>query len=322
MKNFTLIILLLFTLCTQVFAIDYSKSENWAINSNNKLNTEYDVFYIYPTLFKTDKKSLFDWNNPEYNQKAKKFSELQTSIFDSKKVRVFAPFVRQADLTSALDIIVELKKENFDYRLTYGKYGVDDTIDALKYYLENYNNGRPYILLGHSQGAVDLLYALKEVDVKDNFLAAYLIGCPNSTNEVLTFKNIKPATSKKDLGVIVVWNTQSANANNKFFATKNGYAINPLNWKTTDKKVCKFLNTTSEIYNISTGKLQTKHFVTGAKIDKQNGVLLVDLKPNSTYDNFGLMGKGVFHTSDVWLFSNAIRKNANTRYKEYKNLKK
>lgn len=321
MKKFISIIFLLLTFCSQVFAIDYSKSENWVINSMDKPNTEYDVFYIYPTLFKTDKKALFDWKKPEYNQKAKIFSELQTSIFDSKKSRIFAPFVRQVDLISALDTIEELKKDDFDYKTNSGKYGIEDTISAFKYYLENYNNGRPYILFGHSQGAIDLLYTLKEVDVDDRFLVAYLIGCPNSTNKFLTFKNIKPANSKNDLGVIVVWNTQSNGAKNPLFSTKNGYAINPLNWKTTDKKVSRFLNTTSKIYDNSTGKIQKKHFVSGAKLDKQNGVLEVDLKPNSSYDNFGLMGKGVFHTSDVWLFSNSIRKNANIRYQKYKSLK-
>ncbi len=321
MKKFLLIIFLFFAFSSQVFAVDYSKPENWVINSCDKTNTKYDVFYIYPTLFQTEKPALFDWKNLKYYEKAKRFSEYQTSIFDSKNVRVFAPFVRQVDFHSALDILIKFKNDNFDFNTTLGKYGVEDTANALKYYLEHYNNGRPYILLGHSQGAVDLFYALKEVDVKDNFLIAYLIGFPNSIDKNLTFKNIKPAKSKNDLGVIAVWNTQSNGVKNKYFATPNGYVINPLNWKTTDKRVSRLFNPTSKFYNIFTNGTYTRHFVSGAKIDKENGVLLVDLKPNTPYDNYGLLGKGVFHTSDVWVFSNAIRKNANTRYKKYKSLK-
>ena len=319
MKNLLLTLILLLQFCLPVFATDYSKAENWVINSKDKLGTDYDVFYIYPTLFRTETEALFDWYNPEYNKKAKDFTTAQTSIFDSKKTRVFAPFVRQVDFDSAIKTVEDIKKEDFDYKKTSGKYGVEDTIEAFEYYLKHYNNGRPYILLGHSQGAMDLLYTLKEIDVKDNFLVAYLIGCPNSTYKNLTFKNIKPAQSENDLGVIAVWNSQNYDANNILFSTKDGYVINPLNWKTTDKKASRLLNVTSDIYNVSTNTFKTKHFVTGAKIDKQNGVLLVDLKSNSNYDNYGLMGEGVFHTSDVWVFSDAIRKNANTRYKKYNN---
>jgi uncharacterized protein YneF (UPF0154 family) len=47
--------------------------------------------------------------------------------------------------------------------------------------LNNYNNGRPFILAGHSQGSNILLYLLSEYmkdnpKVYDRMIAAYVIG--------------------------------------------------------------------------------------------------------------------------------------------------
>ena len=109
---------------------------------------------------------------------------------------------------------------------------------------------------------------------------------------------------------------------NEYFSTTNGYVINPLNWRTDEKPASRFLNFKSEIYDHKQKKLKTKHFVTGARIDKKNGVLILKLPVNSNYDNFALMGEGIFHTSEFGVFSNSLLKNAEHRVKVYEKLSK
>ncbi|MCQ2957636.1 MAG: DUF3089 domain-containing protein [Candidatus Gastranaerophilales bacterium] len=321
-KIFFIIIFLSLIFNFKVFAVDYSKQENWAINSYLQTNADYDVFYIYPTLFKSDKPATFDWSVEKDREKTKNFSNGQTNIFNRKKVRIFAPFVRQADIVSIIGEINSDFATDFDYNKGLTKYGIQDTADALTYYLKHYNNGKPYILFGDSQGSIDLLNAMKKVDLGENFLAAYLIGLPNAKYEKLTFKNIKPAQSRNDLGVIITFNTQNKNVENRHFLTPNAYVINPLNWRTDEKYASRFLNTTSKFYDYKTKKFSRKHFLTGAKVDKKNGILLVNLPENSIYDAHAIMGKGVFHATEVYLFSNAITKNAADRLKAYKELHK
>ncbi|MCQ2753902.1 MAG: DUF3089 domain-containing protein [bacterium] len=315
-----IVCLIFFLLFIQIcYATDYSNPINWVINSNTKENTEYDIFYIYPTIFATEKTALFDWSDEQNSKKAKKYANAQTSIFNQKETRVFAPFVRQLDFVSILSYIDELKSSsNIDYHKTNAKYGIQDTIDALNYYLEHYNQGRPFILLGHSQGAIDLLFAMKEVDLGKNFLAAYLIGCPNTSKEFLRAKDTKLAQRKNDLGVIITWNSQKENTTNNYFSTPNGYVINPLNWRTDEKPASRFRNSKSEFYNYIDNTFTIKTHFTGAKVDKKNGVLLVDMPTKSRYDTEGLFGEGIYHTSDVWAFSNAISKNAEVRFRAYK----
>lgn len=324
-----LILLILITIfCNNLcaFAIDYSNDANWVLKENFKnTNKQFDVFYVYPTIFEGKPNELFDWSKPEYNEKAKSFTIAQTSGFADKNIRIFAPFVRQLELRSALNEIEKLSIPNFDYSKSAGKYGINDTKEALKYYLKNYNNGRPYILLGHSQGAIDLLVAMKEIPLGKNFLAAYLIGCPNPTKELLSVKGVNLAKGKSDLGVIIVWNTQGAGVENKYFSAKNGYVINPLNWRCDEKPASRFKNSVSRFWD-ENSKSKTKpykkgYFITGAKIDNDNGVLLVNLKHNSKFDVYGQIGgKGVFHVVDIWLFSDELVKNAKHRYNVYKKL--
>ena len=325
MKKYIYVLVSLLFFNLQAFATDYSDAGNWVINQNNKQNTEFDVFYIYPTISKSDTELLFDWSKSKNNVFAHDFSNAQTCDFNSKKVRIFAPFVRQAELDTALADIDKMKTMKGDYHVSMASYGIDDTKEALKYYLKHYNNGRPYILFGHSQGAVDLLFAMKEIHLDNNFMAAYIIGHPNATKEELTFDGISPASGKDDLRVIITWNTQRKGAENKYFSTKNAYVINPLNWRTDEKSACRLRNLTSSFFDLEAKSKDKQiiraHFITGAKIDKENGVLLVNLPKREEFDKYSkFAGEGVYHSFDVWAFSGAIAKNAEQRYKAYKKL--
>ena len=68
----------------------YADRNNWVIRDERKTGTDYDVFYIYPTLAGKAKTSEMEWkNDPKLQQKITGFANAQTYGIFGKKVRVF-----------------------------------------------------------------------------------------------------------------------------------------------------------------------------------------------------------------------------------------
>ncbi len=301
---------------------DYRLTENWVICEAEKPDTDYDVFYVYPTLFADKKQPFMNWrDNPKLRAKTVGFAKAQTGIFGNR-VRVFAPFVRQLEYNRCLE---ELKPgSNWCGEPAGIGIGMIDTLEAFQYYLGHFNNRRPYILLGHSQGAVELFWmmriALPPDATKRGFVAAYLPGLPRFPEEQETFcaRHHPPAAGETDLGVIIAWNTQAPDADNPRFPGNKIYCINPLNWRTDATPADKTENIGAFFYDYRNGSTRTVPNFCGARIDTERGTLLVDLPVNSEYDARGFMGRGVFHMNDIWFFAGNIRANAELRVKKWK----
>ena len=128
-----------------------------------------DCFYVYPTVsFDTTGNSDMVANDEE-----RKVIEAQFGRFGAE-CRTFAPLYRSVTLT-ALRSVMAGQPMNADRELNYA-----DVRDAWKHYLANDNQGRPFVLIGHSQGA-GLLKRLvaEELDGKPiakQMLSAMLIG--------------------------------------------------------------------------------------------------------------------------------------------------
>lgn len=194
---------------------------------------------------------------------------------------------------------------------------IQDTADAFAYYMKYWNQGRPFILLGHSQGAMNLYCLLrdqKEMSVRNGFVAAYLIGLPKVTKDRFSIdfasREITTAQSERDLGVVIVWNTQNAEAADSMFSGPGVLCINPLNWRTDEKAAGASENRGAVFYDYKTGKTERKAAFCGAKVDSKKGALIVDLPSVGEYDRNGTMGKGIFHGNDICFFAENLRFNA------------
>ncbi len=308
----------------QVRPLDYARSENWIVNESaaDLSDKPCDLFYIYPTLTADKTKPLMDMGDEKVSHKTIGFATAQIELF--KNTRPFAPFVRQLEYHRSMD---HLRGEK-DYA-NYLEVGMQDATDAFRYYLKHWNQGRPFVLFGHSQGARNLYEVIQrcpEITEAHGFVAAYLLGLPATTPEKIkndfAGRGILPASGEKDIAVIIGWNTQTPDAENPVYAMKDGFVINPLNWRTDETPAEKGQNIGAVFYNYRELNPARRHGrkanFCAAQIDTEKGVLVVDLPSNSAWDAHSYVGKGVLHMNDFWFFAENVISNVQTRVAAWK----
>ena len=161
-----------------------------------------------------------------------------------------------------------------------------DVEDAFEYYWDNYNDGRPVILAGFSQGADMCLRLMEncfdEEEKMDQLVACYAIGWRITADDLAAYPQLKMAQGEDDTGVIVSFNSEAEDVTDSLMipeGTKT-FAINPLNWKTDSTPADKSLNLGACFTNYS-GEIKTEiPELTGAYIDETRGALKVpDVSP-------------------------------------------
>lgn len=130
-----------------------------------------DCFYVYPTISQ-DRAPNSDLVPGEAEEI---FVTLNQAARFSEVCRVFAPVYRQGTLPSLLGEI-EVPEGVDRFEIAYG-----DVRDAFRHYLATDNDGRGFVLIGHSQGAGMLRQLIaQEVDgdptLQDQLVSALLIG--------------------------------------------------------------------------------------------------------------------------------------------------
>ena len=303
----------------------YAKEENWLIRQSEPATPQtFDLFYVYPTLVANKEKPLMDCQDAKTRTKALGFARAQTEEIFLGDARVFAPCIRQLEYLRCLKLLDNPSQWGETELAT----GIQDTCDAFQYYMKHWNQGRPVILLGHSQGSMDLyemLRRMQKISPKKGLVAAYLPGLPRVSTEDMkrdfAGRDIQPAKGADDLGVIIVWNTQSPTAVSSPFAKAGTYCINPLHWRCDASPAPASLNRLSHFYRYweKSPEKQRSDFraFCGAQIDPAKGALIVQLPENSEYDARGAMGLGIFHAADIWLFAGNIRDNAAQRVQKW-----
>ena len=299
-------------------APDYANSANWVkIGATESVLPEFEVFYIYPTLFLNKRRPVMDCRFESIRTKSKKYTDLTFGLLTDPvhPLTLFAPFVRQADYSTALetDFTADLGGTLF-------RYGIEDTKTAFLYFLERLHKpGTPYILIGHSQGASDLYELLRntpEITPESGFAAAYLAGLPKKTADGIDSdfagRGIRRGRGADDVGVILSWNTISAEAGDNLLTVPGGYVINPVSWTTDDAPV-EAADVLGKAYYYVSEKEPAGTFkpslLGGVHADPERGALIVDLPGDSQYDASGQMGEGVFHANDLFFFAESVRDN-------------
>ena len=300
---------------TESTAVDYSDEENWAYLGGDE-ETKADVFFICPTVYMGEEDS---YNMPLDDEDIKySFTgaiNMEKGIYDDE-CSFYAPYYRQAALS-----VYELPEEEGEQ---YFDLAYDDLSDAFSYYLEEYNDGRPIILAGFSQGADMCIRLMKEYfddeELKDQLVACYAIGWRLTEDEVNEYPQLIPASGEEDTGVIVAFNSEAEDITDSLMIPEGmkTYAINPLNWMTDGTPADKSLNKGACFTDYS-GEIVTEiPELTGAYIDDVRGALKVtDVTPEEYPAGLNIFVDGIYHLYDYQFFYRNLEENVAARLSAY-----
>lgn len=300
---------------------DYSKAEHW-LNVPTSTEKQVDVFYLYPTTY-----SPADQTNPSISTiddagmmaNAKLAYDRQATAFETV-ANIYAPFYRQDNLSPV------------DREETIAGIPTTDATAAFEYYLKHYNNGRPFILVGHSQGAdvtSNLLsgYLKEHPDVYQRMVVAYVIGYTVTEDYLAANPHLKFAEGPDDTGVIVSYNTEAPEvlAPGNPVITAGALAINPINWKRDETLATAAenlgsigLNKDGSAVRNAEGIIAPVMNFADAQIDLDKGALICSTVNVDVYSpGSATFGKGVYHTFDYPFYYFNLRQNAENRSDKY-----
>lgn len=313
--------------CTTVSAasVDYSQKASWC-RLPNIISKGVDTFYIYSTSyvessFQEGAPDYATLDNPEMVELAQGECVFYASVYEDS-TNVFAPYYRQAGMRYAGEAAA--KNGNCEAALLGMPY--EDITAALDYYFENYNEGRPFIIAGHSQGSAMTLLVLQKYfkehpDYYKRMVAAYPIGYAVTKDYLAANPHLKFATGESDTGVIVSWNTegkQNVEENAKNVVVLPGaISINPLNWKLDETYAPSSENLGSLVGDEKIGMGKIGDVGADAQINLVRGVIVTNAKADPVpMPEF--FGPASFHDNDYTFYYNNIRDNVAKRIAAYK----
>jgi hypothetical protein len=298
-------------------APNYADPDAWAARPA-KPSHAIDVFYIQPTTFPGP-----GWNADFRDASVNAITDggvmkTQATAF-SDCCDLYAPRYRQASARAAGSTTGDgAKAYDFAYQ---------DVLRAFTYYLQHDNHGRPFILAGHSQGALLSARLLEEViDGKPEakrLVAAYIVGIGLPQGFFgKAYKTVGICRRPDDTGCVVSWNSfvpgsdvtaYLAHSESRYVdrfgddPSKAILCINPLTFDLDrpagDAKL--HLGAVRDAASIAS----PVPGLVGAEC--KNGILFVDaggaagvLKP---------LPNGSLHLQDIELFYGNLRKNAGVR---------
>lgn len=309
-------------------AADYSSTDNW-LALPDTAEYDVDVFYLYPTTYyrlSEDDQVVCEIDNALMRTNAVSAYNRQATAFETAG-NIYAPYYRQSDAATALSLSEEDKDE-----LISGATKAD-VFAAFDYYIEHYNNGRPYILAGHSQGSNMLLYLLSEYmeehpDVYARMVAAYVIGYSVTKDYLEDNPHLKFAEAADDTGVIISYNTQAAVVEGTNPVVLEGaLVINPITWTRDGTTAGAEKNLGSIMLNLDgsvvldeNGEFKRVMNFADATIDIEKGALICSTVDVDTWGQaHSVFPKGVFHSFDYPFYYYNIRENAANRAKQFFN---
>jgi hypothetical protein len=177
---------------------DYSKSAAWYLRPQPGGTLAADIFFVGPTTYDGGR----NWNARLNARKAsRQFQEVMAPNYVGPFVsvgRVFAPRYRQASLYS----LTTLREDAREAR----QFAYGDVRDAFRWYIDQDNGGRPFIIVGVEQGGTLASRLLHDEVARDPVLhsrmvAAYLID----TVVPADAPPITPCVQKAQAGCVAAW---------------------------------------------------------------------------------------------------------------------
>ncbi len=318
--------------CNQEKGINYADTANWAYLPELETQTseepsqaqtegkeeqkqyEADCFLICPTVYFGDE-THYNMEMTDEETKANFYGALnmERGIYDMS-CNMYAPYYRQASL-SAYQLTAEEREQ-------YLASAYQDIRLAFEYYMKNYNDGRPIVLAGFSQGA-DMVLRLLEEYFADNgyqnrLVAAYVIGGAVTEEDLKQYPHLKMAEAEADTGCIISFNSEAPEANYSILVPNTTLGINPLNWKTDSTEAEASLNKGACFTDYSGAVTKEIPGLCGAYLDEKRGTLKVTgITPEEYPPVLNLFDSGIYHLYDYQFFYRNLQENVAVRLKQY-----
>ncbi len=159
-----------------------------------------DCFYVYPTVSEDPGTNADKSVDPEMEAVAR----FQAQRF-SRHCRVYAPIYRQRTIAAILASSTDPEPYNIAFA---------DVVEAWHEYLDDYNHGRGFVLIGHSQGSRMLRGLIRNhIDhdpaVRDRLVGAYIPGANvlvrAGENRHGDFDHVPGCRRPGQFGCVVAW---------------------------------------------------------------------------------------------------------------------
>lgn len=282
-------------------APDYSEEEMW-YNVMNDKGEGVDIFYVVSTW-------EFDWlaEGGVISHYADVFNQHHRDNMDIeiKKIAAYmadsnnfySPYYRHI----TLDTWATLDEDIIDKR--FHDVAFVDIKNAFDHFRNNFNNGRPFILAGFSQGGKAVVELIKNMpeEMRERMVAAYVLGYKVTPDDVRQAPWLVAAKDSTDTGVVICYNSVSDVKYIKpVISAPNAMCINPVNWRTDD--------TPAMLHDTVTVTLSPEH-----------NVLVLDGYDGSHLTNIlDFLNVGDYHSIEPWEYSECLHKNIKQRIEAYK----
>lgn len=290
----------------------YMKKENWACVNDGRAK-KADVFFVTPTVYMGRDGGM---NMSLQDEKTKESFlgaiNMERGIY-AEDCRFFAPYYRQASI-KAYEI-------NYSDAQPYLDIAYKDVKEAFDFYMENYNDGRPVVLAGFSQGADMILRLTKDYynsggAYGDILVASYVIGWRVTQEDLEEAPRMSLAYSAEDIGSVVSFNTEDPSVTQSVIVPDDvySYSINPLSWSTDPQPVSREQNKGACFTDYSGAVTKEIPAFTGAYIDPVRGTLKVtDVDPQEYPPGLDIFESGVYHLYDYQFFYRNLQENVGQR---------
>ena len=295
--------------------IDYSDTTYW-YSCGDESHTA-DVFYVYPTVstisFLDNDLSWFaDISLSEVREEANGNQRFNKMLYG--EYNFYAPYYRQ--------MIFEAYQQPASMLVQLVETPAQDINDAFQYYMTHYNHGRPFFLMGHSQGSQVLIELLKKgmtAEQRQQMVAAYCIGYHVTAEELAEYPEaLKPATDSLMQG-LVIFNSVTDTAAISMVSRGDVVGINPTIWTMSTDTIPAEFHLGMAKYNDARDSILIVPCPTRTYLYKHTTVC-PDLDPEMVfipaYEQ--MFPKGNLHFADSWLFGGNVIQNMWCRLKHYK----
>lgn len=286
-----------------------------------------DVFYIHPTTGMRKDMLNVPVDDPEAAKLGGLMLMAQASPFNGI-ARVYAPHYRQ----TALPVYEKsVDEQQAPMNLAYA-----DVRRAFEHYAAHDNQGRPFFLVGHSQGANHAQRLLSELvqgtPLQQRLVAAYLPGIP-LPRAVFDddLRRIRPCNAPAQTGCAAVWGVFGKgqgndladweqvthwNARQQRWIPATGQPlvnINPVSWSKKERQTAARAHRGAVPFGAASTHFTQPRAQLVSVLDDGRYALVEPLLPAELFNDGGVFGGTNYHVFDISLFWLDLRENARRR---------